>query len=253
MKRINLKDVEFHIPIRIDHQDRIDNLELLVEYLKHHFDTNIKIIESSERSVLGGSPIIEGIEYTWIFDEGELFHRTKLLNIMAKESKCPIIVNQDCDVLLNVNNYVEAANRIRNDKLDIVYPYDGRFMECSRSFVPRIKENMDVSWIKDIDCNLLHPQSVGGVIFENREKFVSVGKENPNFYSYGYEDNERFSRFLKMGLRVGRTEGFLIHVEHWRGKNSSPNNQCYQNNMNEFYKVNSMSKEELELYIKSWK
>lgn len=252
MNKIDLKDVEFHIPVRIDHSNRIENLELIVDYISHHFDTNIVVVENSEKSVLSNHPIVNKIKYHYQFCDNDLFHRTKILNFMAKNSDKPIIVNYDCDILLNVQNYVEAANQIRNNNLDIVYPYDGRFMEVLRDFVPKIQNKFDVSWIKESDCNLCHPNSVGGVVFENREKFLKVGLENEKCVSYGFEDNERFTRFLKLGLRVGRIQGFLIHLLHWRGKNSEPSNEYFYRNMNEYNKVHSMSKQQLEEYVKNW-
>ncbi len=193
MSKIDLKDVEFHIPVRIDSQDRIENLELIINYLQVRFDTNIVVTENSQQSILSNLPFIKNVvKYYWQFEESDIFHRTKILNFMAKQSDKPIIVNYDCDVLLNVQNYVDAANKIRSGELDIVYPYDGRFMEVTREFYYKIKTVLDVSWIKESDCNLLHPSSVGGVIFENREKFIEVGMENSlNLKGWAFEDNER--------------------------------------------------------------
>lgn len=252
MTKIDLKDVEFQIPIRVDHENRLENLELLVDYLNHHFDTNITVMESSERSILQNTSLSKKVNYIWEFDDKEYFHRTRILNLMAKNSKHPIIVNQDTDVLLNIQNYFSATEAIRRNEFDVIYPYDGRFMEVLRNFIPKIKENMDVSWIKETDCNLLHPSSVGGIIFENREKFLKVGMENEKCISYGFEDNERFSRFLKLGLRVVRLPGFLIHLFHWRGKNSEPTNDFFNQNMREYNKIAIMNKTDLENYIKTW-
>ena len=47
MNKINLMDVDFLIPIRIDSIARIENLLASIGYLIENFDTNIYILEAS--------------------------------------------------------------------------------------------------------------------------------------------------------------------------------------------------------------
>ena len=49
-----------------------------------------------------------------------------------------------------------------------------------------------------------------------------------------------------------RTEGVLYHLTHSRTSNSNDKNPFYQFNGQEFQKVNSMGKEDLSKYIKTW-
>ena len=41
--KTDLTDVSFLIALKIDSKDRINNLDITIEYLQHHFDTEIII------------------------------------------------------------------------------------------------------------------------------------------------------------------------------------------------------------------
>ena len=59
--KIDLKDVTFIIPIRIDSDDRKRNIDLVVSYLLTHFNTNVIIKESSSKQNFDLSNIIKNI------------------------------------------------------------------------------------------------------------------------------------------------------------------------------------------------
>lgn len=238
------------IPVRIDSQDRIDNLNIILDYISHHFDTNIFVCEESKIKSVNIPNELNNVKYEWDFSENELFHRTKILNKMTLKSNTDIVVNYDTDVLFEVGAYEIAANTIRSG-IDVVYPYNGSFMEISRRNIPYIKEYKKIPPNCEKIC--IHPSSVGGAIFFNRKRYIEAGMENPNFISYGYEDNERYSRFLKLGYSIKRINCELIHLEHYRGINSNMSNSKINDNLKEYQKVSLMSTGNLKEYIKTWK
>jgi predicted glycosyltransferase involved in capsule biosynthesis len=249
--RLDLKDLTFNIPIRYDTEHRIQNINLIVDYIQSHFDTNIIVMEES--STPRFDYLRNKVNYIHKHSNEQHLHRTKCLNEMSKVSKTPYIANYDADVLFRVQQYIDAINILRNSQADLVFPYAGRFMECNRDrFFNRINESKSVEWINESDLHCNHPQSVGGAIFWNKSKFVSIGMENENFKSWGWEDGERFVRATKLGLRPARTFGILYHMDHQRLADSTQNNPHYQNNINEFSKVQHMSPAELNNYIKTW-
>ena len=253
MNKINLKDCTFLIPFFYDHEDRLENLEFLIDYLNHHFDTNIFVGECCERSMLQNHPVSNKIsKYFYWFSESDLFHRTKVLNLLCKEANTKIVVNQDTDVIFPKEAYTKARDLIVNNIADIVYPYDGNFMEMLRSKLSILKQTMDFFSIPKQELNCCHPNSKGGAVFENREKFIDVGMENEHFRSWSFEDNERWHRFHVLGLRVSRLENYLLHIEHWRGKNSNPHHEHYNLNLLEYNRIANMSKENVLEEIKTW-
>ena len=44
MTKLDLKDVTFTIPVRIESEDRKRNLKTVIQYMVHHLDTNIIIL-----------------------------------------------------------------------------------------------------------------------------------------------------------------------------------------------------------------
>jgi hypothetical protein len=94
--------------------------------------------------------------------------------------------------------------------------------------------------------------SVGGAVFVNKESFIKAGMENENMISFGPEDCERNDRFTMLGLRIERVKGYLHHINHWIGPDSSKRNPFFIHNHREIDKVRLMSKEELRKYVNSW-
>lgn len=251
VKKHDLKDVTFTIPVKYDHPDRRENLELCIAYLKHHFDTNIMVYEMDE------APKLADMERhcTYKFIEGKDFHRTRLLNMMGKDAQTPIIVNYDCDVFFSPAQIVEAVQKIRNNQADGVFPYDGRFYRIGRNFYPDIARTLSLvpvqgmKFPEEIDKTV----SYGGCIIWNKFTFFEGGGENENMISWGPEDYERVERFRKLGFSIDRITGPLWHLNHFVGKDSNHTNCFFDANRQEFEKIRALSKDDLSEYVKSWK
>lgn len=250
----DLTDTTFTIPVRFDHEHRKENLDLILKYISNHFDTNFIVLEDGPDSNF--KEICEKYpKVLYVFQKNDvpLFHRTKLLNQMCKMCATDIIVNYDADVLFTPKQYTDSVRAIRENLAEMVFPYAGKFMECNRAkFIPRTREELDVSWIKISDLHQVHPNSVGGAVFWDRKKFIQIGMENESFLSWGWEDDERLYRAKELGLKVARIEGVLYHIEHFRSNNSNQTNPNYKNNEAEFRKMSRMKNGELKRYIASW-
>jgi predicted glycosyltransferase involved in capsule biosynthesis len=246
---IDLKDVTFIIPLLIDSEDRINNYNIVIDYLLKNFDTNIIVCESDKES---HEDLLkrDGVNYMFVKND-DLFHRTRLLNIMTKKAKTDIIVNYDIDVVFKIGQYVDARNAIKSGDFDICYPYGGNFMNVRKYYFNHIKEN-NLDGIDLDQCEMANPNSLGGAFFFNKQKYIEAGLENENFVSWGFEDNERITRLSILGYRLSRINGVLYHLDHERTVNSGPEQPNYNNNMNEYGEILKMTKDELKKYIKSW-
>jgi predicted glycosyltransferase involved in capsule biosynthesis len=179
--------------------------------------------------------------------------RTFLLNEMAKDSNTPIIVNYDADVLLKLEQYKDSVEAIRQNKVDMIYPYNGRFMDIFGPVLDTVMNTLSVETLQEKDGNCIHPNSLGGAIFWNKQKFIEAGMENENFVSWGYEDNERLVRSQKLGYRVGRIDGPCWHMHHASSTNSAnTSHKAYFDNQQEFQKVSNMTPVQLKDYVKTW-
>ena len=109
---IDLSNVTFIIPLRIDSDDRLRNIILSTSFLLSKFDCKVIIKESDDMSKFDtwARPLIESIvdtkNLTYIFEENydEHFHRTRLLNEMILETTTDIVVNYDSDIILPIES-----------------------------------------------------------------------------------------------------------------------------------------------------
>lgn len=246
--KIQLKDMTFTIPVFADSGDRIANTNLSLKMLKSQFETSIILSEqgSQKFSTFGG--------ITYHKFDSKVFHRTKMLNEMALLAKTEYIANWDCDVIIPPMQIWLAVQQLRNGA-DMVFPYDGGFARMPRDpWAARVSKLMDIGIVKDsrFPGREMSHGSVGGAVFFNKRSFIAGGMENENFISFSPEDMERNSRFRKLGFNVQRVAGPLFHMGHYVGVNSSKQNPYFAKGVEEFKKVESMSKEQLQDYILTW-
>lgn len=252
---INLKDVTFMIPLKVESEDRKKLINLLISYLLKHFDTNIIICEEGK---VANFPRLMKVEWskklTYIFrkNDNDLFHKTKNLNIMAKRATTNIIVSQDSDVIFHPHQYLNAAQLIRNNVVDFCYPFNQPNHNIPVKYHNQFALTLSLSGIEP-HIKFEHPlPPPGGCFFMNREKFISGGMENEHFISWGPEDVERRDRLIKLGYRVCSIDGKLFHLDHSRTHNSDSSNPKFRENELEYAKIKNMSKDQLLEYIGSW-
>ena len=280
---IDLSNVTFIIPLRIDSDDRLRNIILSTSFLLNKFDCKVIIKESDEmpKFKTWALPLIKKISdiknLEYIFEENydEHFHRTKLLNDMIMQTTTDIVVNYDSDIILPVESYIKAKEMLDSKKYDVVYPY--RFGEKGerKSVIDTVVEDEhDLNqlldhpiireFIIDFDPDSFsnsygYAQNVNGigwaeygmVQFFNTEVYKEGYLENENFIAYAPEDVERHHRWNMLGYTIGRVDNYAYHLEHKRTQNSWFNNPFMQKNNQLWEYLKSLSKDELIEYYES--
>jgi hypothetical protein len=251
--RLNLSDVTFTIPIYIDHPHRRQNVELNVCMLQRTLDTHIIIGEQGKRAMESMSR-----HATYHFFQGmRHFHRTKMLNDMARMATTPFVVNWDADVFVPPLQLWLAVDLLRKGH-DMVYPYDGRFARVPRApWFPQFQKALDLGIFGDTEFKgkggrPLPTTSVGGAIMFNRESFFAGGGENEYMISFGPEDWERNYRFNALGYTVSRVGGSLYHLDHFCGPDSSTRNPFFKANHAELDRLRAMPIDDLDQYVQTW-
>lgn len=248
MSKTDLTDVSFLIALKIDSKDRINNLDITIEYLQHHFDTEIIISEQSKESLIKGR-----YNCKHIFTEvDEFFNRQRGVNIAASQSTNPIIAHYDADVILTPQQIVKAVEAIRSGTLELASPYNGYFYDVPKLFHKEIADSHSIDCIDISQCKMFSPRSVGGVVFFNRKVFWQCGGANENFKGLGYEDDEIFERFKKLKIKMGRVTKPLFHLTHVRTETAYDHNPFVNANRDEFLRIQNMTQEQLEQEIKQW-
>ncbi|PWC59588.1 hypothetical protein TSH7_20275 [Azospirillum sp. TSH7] len=256
-ERLDLRDVTFLVPCRIESPDRRRNLRILVTYLRRHLDTNILICEDNpERQDVPGIMAELGLssaDYGYIHltsNDSPYTHRGKQLNIMAAAATTPIVVGQDTDVLVEPTQYVLARQAV-HDGVALACPFNGLFFDVGPDFVPGVERTLSVNQIDLFDPRneMLYKNSYSGSVFFGRWVFDRLGGFNEKFVSWGWEDFELYRRLELLGERVERTLGPLLHLSHARSTNSVTENPWYAHNTAEYERVVSMTPDQIRAEI----
>ena len=282
--KIDLKNVDFIVPLRIDTGDRLRNVILSTSYLLHHFDctVTIKEVDSERRFETYALPIIKRLVDTTnlnhIFEEetrtDDAFHRTKVLNDMVMDSKCDIVVNYDTDLVLPLDTYTKAVEMLRGE-YDVVYPYRyglhgerkvnlGFTIETQDDMNNFEKDEFVSRFTKEYDSTCFddrffyYPSNQGegwaeyGMVqFFNRQVYLDGYLENEGFIAYAPEDIERHHRWQTLGYNIGRVDNYAYHLEHQRTQNSWFHNPHMQNNNALWDYLKTLSKEQLIEYYEN--
>jgi len=248
-KKINLTDVTFTIPVFYDHKDRQENIELVVCLLQKHFDTNIIIGEQGGNKFQHMEQFCKYVNFDY-----KDFHRTKMLNEMAKISDTPIIANWDADVWCPPMQIFECVERLRKGA-EMCYPYGWNFIRIPRKTMKEIIPSYDVGVFSKYNFpnnDAPGQPSFGGAVMWNKQTFFEIGQENEYMISFAPEDVERIERATKLGVRIERVNGELYHFNHYCGPDSSITNPHFKKNRAQLHKQREMNKDELMDYINSW-
>ena len=282
--KIDLKNVDFIVPLRIDTGDRLRNVILSTSYLLHHFDctVTIKEVDSERRFETYALPIIKRLVDTTnlnhIFEEetrtDDAFHRTKVLNDMVMDSKCDIVVNYDTDLVLPLDTYTKAVEMLRGE-YDVVYPYRyglhgerkvnlGFTIETQDDMNNFEKDEFVSRFTKEYDSTCFddrffyYPSNQGegwaeyGMVqFFNRQVYLDGYLENEGFIAYAPEDIERHHRWQTLGYNIGIVDNYAYHLEHQRTQNSWFHNPHMQNNNALWDYLKTLSKEQLIEYYEN--
>lgn len=256
--KTDLNDVTFLIPIRVDSIVRLENLIMVTDFIITHFDTNIHILEAtSYNNNILGRLLSENVSVTYIKDYDPVFHRTKYINMLIKGCFTPFLAVWDADVIVPPEQIITSVNWLREKEASFVFPYKDKFLDTTHIirelyFGTRNLEILEEN--KGKMEELYRPDPFGGGFFVEKATYKKLGMENEYFYGWGNEDADRINRWKVMGYIYKRVSGPLFHLSHERGMNSKfHTDEQGEIKFSEILRIFTMSKNELESEIKTWK
>lgn len=244
-------NVSFLIALQIDTEDRLSNLRISTSNLRHHFpDSEIIISELDSVSKIG-----EEFNYCkHVFTPTvDFFNKQKAYNIAVDNSLHNVICLYDADIVIDPRAINKSIELIEQNRAKIVWPYDGKFYDVPKKFHSDINSSKSISCVNLDECTLFNPHSVGGAVFFDKQVFIEGGKGNENFKGAGWEDNEIYERFTKLGYSRLRLDTFLLHLTHERKETSYNHNPYGDHNAREFSRIHHMNKQQLLQEIATWK
>lgn len=251
MKTDLSKDLTILIAAKLDSPDRLKNLDITLDYLNHHFD--VPIVLSEQDTEVKMKDICDKHNVQHIFYEtDDFFNRQRGVNLAANQATTPVVAHYDADILLRSAQIKAAVDTILEGDAELVYPYDGKFYDVPEEFHDQIRESKSLDPIDMSACTLFNPHSVGGVVFFSTNCYWRNGGANENFKGLGYEDNEIYERFRKLGTKMTRLEWPLFHLTHERKDTSFNHNPHLELNKEEYFRIANMSPEELRKEVETW-
>ena len=271
VKRFELKNSTFIIPLRIETADRMRNIVTTLIYLTRLLDTKIIVKEVDKESVYLKHVLpmlrdalepemLQCIHHIFEQSDDFTFHRTKILNDMLWEVDTPVTVNYDSDILLPVESYVSATNMITKgwvhpdavggSPVKIVYPYGyGDYQMQCHVGDPEVTNFINSGFNFEAFNGRLRQWDAkyGFCQFVETETYKNLGGENEKFIAYGYEDDERYHRFNLLSS-VARINDYVFHLEHGRTKNSWFNNPHCEDNKKLWEELKVKGKKSLSKY-----
>lgn len=255
-----MKAFSFIIPVRIDNEDRLRNLQATLNYLFRHFTkSEVIIVENAQqRQVTDLLSSFPSVKYVFIENAHE-FARSRTINAGARVAEREYLVIYDLDVFISPAALQRSARILGRGHKKVILPHNTIFMNVSGETKRKIMDSLDISSLpvihslRSIIANpelSIYPVSSGVVIFE-RSAFLIAGGFNRNMTSYGWEDVEILKRMFKLGFYSHILGGYnVIHLDHKRGSDSQIN-AFYLKNKAEYLRVKQMSAKELHTYIHS--
>lgn len=211
-----MEPISIIIPIRIESQERKENLHCTVKYLLQSSFVYIDILEADKERQFYFTPHKQ-IRYRFIKDNESIFYRTYYLNQLLKDTIYPIVGIWDADVLLPEQQVIASIDCI-NRGVTMCFPYDGNFCMLGELTSKEVRLNTNILQQYQNQRFTRQP-SVGGAFLVNKEKYLNIGGENEGFYGWGPEDVERVKRMEILELAIERVQGPLFHLYHTRATN----------------------------------
>lgn len=222
--KYDFSDVTFLIPVRVDSLYRLENLQLCIHFLQRYFHTSIKVLEANKYNNHLIEHLCRGIEYLFVKDMDDVYHRTKYQNLLVENVQTPYISIWEADILAYPERMVEALEQLRAGKAEVAYPYNGMALDTSFLLREYYAKTRDLSVLQKNTrlMNAMYDKTdlPGGAIFYNKEAYIKGGKDDERFYGWGNEDYERHLRWQTLGYRIFRADSVIFHLSHTRGDNS---------------------------------
>jgi hypothetical protein len=216
-------DLNILNPCRIDSLERKANTACVTKFLWNAGVGYVSILENGCMQEFFPDTNSLNVETHFIEDHDAAFPKTKLINILLRESKASIVAVWDADVMVSPGQIYESYNTIKNKEAFMSIPYDGRVFTCDRELSELFRNRPDIRLLEKAApaLPLMYGYlSTGGAFFVNREEYLEFGGENEHFRGWGPEDIERVKRVEISGRKVHFGSGPMYHLWHPRGSTS---------------------------------
>jgi len=266
--------ITFVTHLRHDHQDRIDNLNAIIDYYSSNIlECKFIFVEDDKEH----NPIFDSVKFIkgqtkFLFIKNDLtYYRTRALNIGIKQAESDVVVSMDTDCIVPINSILKCKNQLLKD-CTAAWPYNGYFIDVSSDTRNKCL-NFNFNYqnlLNELDSNYKMPLlslyknfivrctdtehlGTGGFVMFNKKRFLDAGGYNQKMIGWGCEDNELVSRLDILEHKTFRdtsAEAICFHLAHRSAQRAD--NPFFEQNSQEWHNVKNMNKEKLTEYISTW-
>lgn len=259
MSKLDFQDVTVIIPFKKEVPERFNNLKLIIEFLRFHYDIHILIGEMDDTPKVDKYAKNNDIDYLFYKYDGVGFYKTRLINQLLHKVKTNIVFLHDSDILVHPNDVLYGIQNIRENIFGYYLPFNQKFYKLPKNYhLKKFSKSFNIKILKQsVEYDKLKfkcvRDSVGGCLIYRKRQYFDLGWENENITTYIADDRERWHRIRKLGYKIHIGNYPLYHLYH-------PNTIRYSNELvndihkskHEAYKVISMNYSELRNYVNSW-
>lgn len=237
------------IPVRIDCEEREANLLAVIRHLAV-LRCRIIVLEADTQPHASSICDKEKVDYHFMVDTKEVFHRTHYINLLLQMSQTEMVAIWDTDVLVDYVQIFGALQMIHQGAT-ISYPYDGRFVMLSEQLSAQTRRKVDFEYLHNLKMkSFLGRKLCGGAYLVHKQRYLQCGGENEHFTGWGPEDAERLRRVRILGHKVSHIpSGELFHLYHPRSNSTYQSIEDAKCLREEFIRICCMSPDELNIYI----
>lgn len=225
-ERIDLSDVTFIVPLYVESEDRLRNMEIVLRFIARHFRTRLLVVEDTGKGATDRAKNIAlglGFEHLAVVgNDTPYFHKTWMANHGIEKATTPMVVVHDSDIVMNRLQYALARDAVR-DGGNVAFPYNGTVVDVSAENFVTFAQSLDTGSFDPLAPGNGYPGigAHGGAVFFSRHAIDTSGGFNETIVAWGLEDREMIERLEKLGMPARRGDGPLFHLRHARTVNSN--------------------------------
>lgn len=252
MNMINLDDLTIVIPYMWDHEDRVENLEVVLTNIFSNFiGVDVIVVDQSiQYDTLNCLRNKFNFRIIRVGNNLSFFYKTKLINESVSYINTKFFLMHDVDAFLTYSMIMYSYNLIKLG-YHLVYPHCGRVAFVGRHYIPALLRDCDyvnldfnkftLTNSTDVHCGLAFLCSV--------DNFINMGMMNEKFKVCGEEDWDLYYRAKKLGYIVKFGFGIALHLEHYVDKRMKGGSLREKNKL-ELERTKDMSVDEILHYIR---
>jgi len=217
------------IPLEIDHQHRMENILVVVQYILDVIKpTKVIIVETGERPRgIMALPDDPRIMKCFIGTTDKKWSKSKPYNTGLMWATSPVVSMWDADITIPPEVAQGACRGIIEEDVDYVVPYSHTVYLWRKVALEYVREQK-VPYEKLVGhegVTNCFENTAGGCSFAKLSTMRHVRGMNELFWGWGFEDDEILMRLSKLGFKCIRIRGPLLHINHHRTPNCLPDDE----------------------------